>query len=152
MSNSAATTKFQELWATLKVALFLSDEDLVMECPYCGQPAELVTGKQIYPHRSDLHKNNFYRCVPCNAYVGCHKGTTTPLGALANARLRTLRHQCHEVFDLLWKGGFVVRSNAYSWLAKQLDIPKDECHIGMFDESRCKQTLKIMQELRNSIR
>lgn len=41
-------------------------------CPYCGNPAQFVTGEVIYPHRKDLHDKKFYACPPCDAYVGCH--------------------------------------------------------------------------------
>ena len=53
-----------------------------VDCDYCQKPAELVTGATIYPHRNDLAHLRFWRCVPCEAYVGCHKagdGTTPAL-------------------------------------------------------------------------
>jgi len=57
-------------------------------CPYCQQQAELVGGAAIYPHRQDLADKRLWNCAPCGAYVGCHDGTETPLGRLANAELR----------------------------------------------------------------
>lgn len=110
-------------------------------CPYCGQPSKLVGGEVIYPHRPDLYDKQFYRCEPCDAYVGCHGKTKKPLGRLANAGLRKLKMAAHRSFDRLWKDGEMGRSDAYAWLAEQLDIPGDECHIGMFDEARCKQVI-----------
>ena len=52
-------------------------------CPYCHADAELVSGSVVYPHRPDLHQNQFWQCAPCNAYIRCHEGTSqTGNGAL----------------------------------------------------------------------
>lgn len=59
-----------------------------MICSYCNNEAKLVSGNVIYPHRPDLAYLRFWQCAPCAAYVGCHKGTTKPLGRIANAELR----------------------------------------------------------------
>lgn len=74
-------------------------------CSYCNKPAELVTGKEIYPHRPDLYPKKFWRCRPCTAYVGCHKPNagygdgTRPLGRLANAELRAAKSAAHAAFS-----------------------------------------------------
>lgn len=125
-----------------------------VSCDYCQQPAELCTGADIYPHRDDLARHHFYRCVPCEAYVGTHDGTVMPLGRLANARLRALKKSVHALFDPIWRGlgtprnrgrnRKTARSAAYGQLAIALGIPKSECHIGMFDEERCEQALRII--------
>ncbi len=111
----------------------------MVKCPYCNTHAKLVGGDVIYPHRSDLSALKFYQCAPCDAYVGTHKGGAghPPLGRLANANLRRLKVRCHSLFDPLWKQALMSRSEAYRRLAKALNIPKEECHIGMFDEGRC---------------
>lgn len=76
-----------------------------MACPYCGQQASLVSGKEIYPYRPDLHDRMFWLCRPCDAYVGTHKNSKrhVPLGLLANADLRWARMRAHAVFDGYWK-------------------------------------------------
>ena len=119
-----------------------------MICNYCGQAAELVTGESIYPHRKDLYALKFWQCTPCNAYVGTHKGSPTakPFGLLANAELRSAKSRTHRYFDHLWKVGKYTRTEAYKWLALKLDIPEDQCHIGMFDVDRCEEVIKICQE------
>lgn len=76
-----------------------------MECPYCRQPAKLVTGAAMYPHRPDLIHKWFYRCFPCDAHVGCHPGTRNPLGRLANFELRTAKIAAHAAFDPIWRNG-----------------------------------------------
>lgn len=116
----------------------------VMHCDYCGEKAPLVKGVEIYPHRTDLHSLNFYLCRTCNAYVGCHKVTTDPLGRLANAELRAAKSRAHLSFDRLWKGKyFRSRTRAYNWLAAQLKIKTSQCHIGMFDVAMCRRVIEL---------
>ncbi|EIC84043.1 zinc-finger-containing protein [Serratia sp. M24T3] len=117
-------------------------------CDYCGKTAAFVTGRKIYPHRPDLSLLHFYQCEPCKAYVGCHKGSNgVPLGRLANAELRAAKSKAHAAFDPIWKGRSMSRGSAYSWLAKSLGIPQQECHIGMFNIEMCEQVV-IACELR----
>lgn len=121
-----------------------------IDCDYCGNPAEAVSGKTIYPHRPDLHGKNMYRCVPCNARVGCHDGTWVPLGRLADAKLRTAKQAAHAVFDPIWQAEAEAgtprgqaRNRAYAWLAEKLGIARERCHIGMFDVETCYEVVKI---------
>lgn len=123
----------------------LPKKELVI-CPYCTKQAKLVTGDKIYPHRNDLHRLAFFLCEPCNAYVGTHKGTLKPLGRLANARLRSLKQSVHRNFDPIWKRRFLTRKEAYTWLAKEMDISKKDCHVGMFDEKQCVLALAIIRD------
>ncbi len=114
-------------------------------CPYCQNEALRVTGKAIYPKREDLHGGTYYQCPPCGAYVGCHPGTDKPLGNLANATLRALRSRAHGLFDPLWKSGTMKRKEAYQWLAGELGIEFKKCHIGWFDEPRCRAALAVLK-------
>jgi hypothetical protein len=115
-------------------------------CPYCSQPSELVTGAEVYPNLWHLRDKQIYRCAPCSAWVGCHDGTTTPLGRLANGALRKAKIRAHAAFDPLWRKKFgwtetrfPNRGAAYKWLAEQLSLTRDECHIGMFDVEMCQR-------------
>lgn len=103
-----------------------------MKCPHCDNDARLVTGAVIYPHLPGLHEKLFYSCLPCDAYVGCHRGTTRPLGRLANTELRIARMTAHAAFDPIWKSRQLSRTAAYRRLAKELRIKEGECHIGQF--------------------
>lgn len=111
-------------------------------CPYCNEFSKPVTGKEVYPHRKDLYKLSFYSCNDCSAYVGAHKGTTKPLGRLANKELRKAKSAAHRAFDPLWKLGDMKRKEAYKWLASMLNIDGSDCHIGMFDVETCEQVEK----------
>ena len=119
-------------------------------CPYCDKQSQLVTGKKIYPHRPDLFHLNFWLCDPCNAYVGCHRRSkrhghsgTEPLGRLANKELRHAKSNAHAAFDPIWKSGRRSRKQAYLWLAKQMNISVNNCHIGMFNIAQCRRVVEI---------
>lgn len=112
-------------------------------CPHCGRVSRLTNGAEVYPHRPDLHKKKFYLCSPCNAFVGCHPGTTKALGSPANAPLRSARQFAHSAFDPIWRDGSKSRTRAYKWLANELGIPAAKCHIGMFDEATCERVVAL---------
>lgn len=114
-----------------------------IKCSYCGRPAALVSGSVVYPHRPDLAEKRFYHCAACAAWVGCHPGTTKPLGTLADAKTRQARLVAHAYFDPIWKHGKMRRKDAYAWLAKELGIPVRECHISWFSAKRCRQVVAI---------
>lgn len=112
-------------------------------CPYCGEQSRLTTGKEIYPKRPHLHRKDFYLCAPCDAYVGCHVNTIKPLGSPANAELRAARSAAHRAFDVKWQSGAMSRTQAYRWLAGQLRMHPDQCHIGMFDVETCRRVVAL---------
>lgn len=121
-----------------------------VSCDYCGSDAPLVTGAEVYPHRADLHSKLFYLCRPCEAWVGTHDGTSEPLGRLANAELRQWKSMAHAAFDPLWRAKIRqgsrkkhARGAGYQWLAGQLGIEADLCHIGMFDVAMCRRVVEI---------
>lgn len=114
-----------------------------VQCDYCGAAAQLEAGRHVYPHRPDLADKRFWVCRPCDARVGCHPGGDKPLGRLANAELRAAKGRAHKAFDPLWKARGWSRGKAYGWLAKRLRIPREECHIGMFDVERCERTVEV---------
>lgn len=111
-------------------------------CNYCGKRTAYVDSRVIYGRSYGM----VYYCARCHAWVGVHKGTDRPLGLLADAELRKWKQFAHAVFDPLWKHGGMTRNQAYAWLSKQLDLPLEETHIGMFDVERCKQVIKACNE------
>lgn len=120
----------------------VSNTERVM-CPYCNQPAVLMSGEQVYPHRPDLHKKWVYACGPCKARVGCHGNSKQPLGRLANAELRKAKIAAHGAFDQLWRSHGMSRADSYKWLAERLNVPVEEAHIGLFDVETCHQVVEL---------
>jgi len=90
-------------------------------------------------------------CKPCGAWVGVHRGTKIPLGRLANAELRKAKIEAHAAFDRFWQAAIKLRgwtkgkarAKAYAWLSKSLEIPAEDCHIGMFDIADCKRVTAL---------
>lgn len=112
-----------------------------MNCPYCNGVAEFTSSKDFY---GNDYGSNLYVCKPCDARVGTHKNSTTPLGTMANEELRQLRKRCHSAFDPKWKSRKMTRSGAYRWLQNEMDLSAKEAHIGMFDKAQCEQLLEIL--------
>ena len=121
----------------------MTDDILVLHglsCPYCGFPTQLVDDTEIYGRSFGT---KCFICRDCQAWVGCHKGTTTALGRVANKRLRGLKHQAHEAFDPLWKNGWLPRKEAYHVLSIAFQLAPEYTHIGMFDEEMCEKTVRL---------
>ena len=113
-------------------------------CPYCDSIPELADTAEIY---NGVSFGRMYICRKCGAYVSCHFGTDTPKGRLANAELRQLRIEAHEVFDAIYKLKYKRgRYQAYYWLSKELQRPFDYTHIGMMDEETCRKVIRICKE------
>lgn len=115
-------------------------QSLIPSCPYCGSKAKLVDSTVVYGRSYGL----IWDCRPCDAYVGVHKGTTNPLGRLANKELRKWKIKAHAAFDPLWKSGTMTRSNAYAKLATALKMDTKKVHIGMFDVETCKRVVQVL--------
>lgn len=105
-------------------------------CSICGRPAMKSFSKYGW----------WYRCTPCDASVGCHKGTHTPLGTFAQKALRDARMKAHLHFDGIWEGKYKTRSAAYKWLRERMELTKDECHIGMFTEEQCAKVVELCKK------
>lgn len=101
----------------------------------------MVSSREIY----GVHYGFIYLCRLCDAYVGVHKKSKSPLGTLANKEDRYWRKKAHIAFDPLWNtGDKMKRSDAYKWLASQMGLTIDECHIAMFDKDMCQKAIKVI--------
>ena len=66
---------------------------------------------------------------------------------MADKALRVAKSEAHRAFDPLWKSKQLGnRSQAYNWLANQLNIPKQDCHIGMMDVDTCAQVIEVCRK------
>ena len=89
-----------------------------------------------------------YKCRSCFAYVGIHEYTDIPMGTLANHEMREARKHAKAVFNPLWQSGDMTRSQAYEWLAEQMQIPKSQCHIAMFDVQQCNAAIQCILNIK----
>jgi len=118
----------------------------IVLCSHCCGPAEYCNNKEIYGQSYGAWPM-VWLCRQCNAYVGCHKNSITPLGTLANAETRDWRKRAKEPFLELVATRFNNnRTTAYKWLAEQMGIDSAECHFGMFNVERCKLALAVVTE------
>jgi ssDNA-binding Zn-finger/Zn-ribbon topoisomerase 1 len=105
-----------------------------LKCPECG--AAMVRRNSRY--------GLFYGCSrfpECRATHGAHTSTGLPLGIPGNKETKEARMAAHTAFDSLWrpKGAVFARQDAYKWLAEELGISSDKCHIAMFDRETCQK-------------
>lgn len=124
---------------------------LVVTCPYCLKPAVLEDSAVVYRWRS---YGMIWRCAPCDAYVGTHKGSVDhkPLGRLANRELREWKKAAHRAFDPVWKTGrgvekMMSRRVAYARFAQVLGMR--ELHIGWCDVEQCKRLIEAVEKERS---
>lgn len=120
-------------------------------CPYCGGKTEYIDSSYVYGRSYGM----IYICKPCDAYVGVHKGTDKALGRLANKELREAKKRAHYYFDQIaktslinkiwrkWIPNISNRNKAYKWLAIQLNMDEEFCHIGMMDVQQCDKVVEV---------
>lgn len=127
----------------------MKDNDI---CRYCGGIIKLVPAQAVYGEstkRLGMTGQYLYQCQNCNARVGCHKGTTRPLGNVANEVLRLKRMETHRVFDAYWKRRHMSRTEAYRWLAGELHLAEGCAHIGGFEMDQCQKVIDLCGKMEN---
>lgn len=71
--------------------------------------------------------------------------TDTP-STPANYDTRQARQLAHEWFDKWWRAARIKRQTAYEMLAKHLDKPIGQTHIGLFDILTCNKVIGFVTE------
>lgn len=104
----------------------------------CSLNVKLTTNDRIYGRKYGAWPY-IYHCSDCDAAVGCHPNTYVPLGRMADRETRHLRAKAHESFDPLWRSGLMSRSDAYRWLARELEIENEACHISWLTKDQLRQ-------------
>lgn len=117
----------------------------------------ICSGKVIYTSNKIIYGRPYgsgkcYYCTNCHAYVGTHEPRPKEaFGLLADSAMREMKIKCHEVFDAQWKSGKTgrerhqLRQKAYRRLAKDMDIPYEECHFGYFTLEQLKKAFTILK-------
>ena len=118
-----------------------------MPCPESGCDGTM----RLRPSRYGL----FYGCTRfprCKASHGAHPDGR-PLGVPATKAVKDARIRAHAAFDPLWQSmpaatkreGRHNRETMYRWLAEALGIPRDDCHMGTFDEATCERVVALVR-------
>lgn len=116
-----------------------------LKCGECG--ADMV-----------LRFSKFGKFYGCTRYPDC-RGTHgahpdgKPFGTPANKETKAARIRAHRAFDSIWISrrdqlGIPkswARRDAYSWLAVELEMKVDDCHIGMFDVETCERIVALCE-------
>lgn len=125
------------------------------QCPYCQQPAELVSATQVFGPRG---RGNLWLCPNypiCDSFVGVHDGPLPrPKGTMANASLRALRIKVNAALGAQWqvtsdgkrreRGRTHARYRAYTRLAEEMGLKGREINIGEFDVEQCIKALMAL--------
>lgn len=115
------------------------------KCNLCGGAVKYVSNAEIYGRQ--YGSGYAYLCSVCGAYTGTHKPRPKDaLGLLANAEMRRLKVECHDLFDAHWTN-YEERCEMYRWLAKQMGISVRDCHFGHFDTEHLKKAKRILESV-----
>ena len=124
--------------------------ETLLRCQHCGGHAKFMpSSAAVYGGRD---YGPVWRCEPCDALVGCHKGGARPKGTLATKPMRLARKRAHNAFDRIWLSGEMARPDAYGWLAAELNIHRDDCHIALFCEDRCAEVIALVAQRARALR
>ncbi|MFN3809025.1 MAG: zinc-finger-containing protein [Roseateles asaccharophilus] len=123
----------------------------------------MVTGAEVYPKHPELADRHIWRCTACDAHVGCHRpgakltgaggqvtisDGTLPMGSLANPELRAARIETHRMLDALWQPpARMNRHDAYAWMARVLEVPREEAHVASLDFDQCVKVMHAIEDL-----
>jgi hypothetical protein len=134
----------------------MTNQTTTHKCIYCCEcqnqsQARLVSGKEIYPHRSDLYSKNIWQCDTCKNYVGCHDNSKNPfkeLGFIAGKEMKKARQHIHAILDPMWKNNKdkTRRGFLYNLIARELG--RKEYHtakIKTIEEAR--EVYKIVKKI-----
>lgn len=68
---------------------------------------------------------------------------------MANGYIGRLRATLHETLDPLWRSGIATRDEIYKWLATELSISFEFCHISQLSEPQLLIALKLAEKYRD---
>lgn len=126
-------------------------ETKLIYCCNCKKDVEarLTDGKEIYPHRKDLHSLPFWKCDSCGGKVGCHhkaKNRTAPLGVIPSPRISKIRGLIHRNLDAIWLTGAPSRKDVYKAMSERLGYEFHSAKIKSDDEAdKCLELSEIVK-------
>jgi len=127
-------------------------------CNNCGWDVIYTSNATVYNGRK-YGSGYCYLCTndDCDSYVGTHiNKPKEAFGILADKNMRKGKMMCHEIFDSKWKSfnnskrRKKVRSQMYSWLARQLEIKTEDCHFGYFDIDTLRIAYRILLQIKDA--
>ena len=104
------------------------------ECPKHRTPLLLKNGR-FGPFYSCEKLRECDVCASKSEQDGFYYVTTQPI--------RSARILAHNAFDVIWKGGYMPRKEAYRWLRGEMNLTKDQCHIQHMNEAGCETVIRL---------
>ena len=109
-------------------------------CCGCEQSVKpkLTDGREIYPHRRDLHNMPYWSCPTCAGYVACHRKTKgpQPVPCIPTAELRRQQREIHRVLDPIWQSGKMSRKALYEMIGASLGGKYHPASLRSVDEAK----------------
>ena len=120
-----------------------------LACPYCESATRVIDSALVY-HQDDGWIMACLRYPDCDSFVRCHPHTMRATGGLGDSETRGARAKAHNVFDKMWRSPGKKprnsdRKRAYKWLAGELGIDEELCHMGYFDADMCRRVISICE-------
>ena len=121
------------------------------DCWYCenGGSIRVVSGRVIQSHKKDFWANRYFACYGCRAYVGCYSDGS-PKGQVANTALRIERERFLESLNPYLVDFYAA--NFYRSLSELLQIPFDQCHVGLLDLGTLRKAIELLPEIESQLR
>ncbi len=88
---------------------------------------------------------DYVECLGCGSRSKAN-AQGDPMYPLADYETRRLRIDTYYYFDQLWRGAAFTRTKAYAWLATELELRSEQCHIRMFDVTTCQRAIALCKE------
>jgi len=119
----------------------MTEQETACRRPVCAEcQSPMILRESLY--------GKFWGCSQfpkCKGSHGAHQADGRPLGIPADKETKRARIEAHEAFDRLWKSRKMSRTQAYSWMQKAMDLPKDEVHIGRFTREQCIHLVALLK-------
>lgn len=61
----------------------------------------------------------------------------------AEKQLAARRIMAHQAFDPIWQSGEMTRAEAYAWLADEMMMPREKCHMEQMSVEQCDRVIEI---------
>lgn len=121
--------------------------DVPIKCDNCNHKNVVYVNNSVLYGRNCGNWPKIWYCKNCNAAVSCHPNSHFPMGKMATETTRKARKRAHKHFDKLFnKHRFMSRTAAYKWLARAMNIPREECHMSYFNVEQCEEVVRLSKE------
>ena len=70
---------------------------------------------------------------------------------LADAETHEARKAAHAAFDKVWRDGRLSRSAAYRYLAREMRMTHDECHVKLMNAAQARRVVEIAERMKEKV-